>query len=146
MKIYALYKGDNLLSVGTLDEISEDMGIKKTILSCYGSPSRQNKYKNGRILVELTEPEKKLLNSEKCFADKGKDCRVLNLKDCHGCGFYKTQEQLDESIKRSQKRLKRLGGVGAKQIGEISVAVLEEEPWLHYCEVIEKAKEIYTDR
>lgn len=52
---YALYKGDELLSVGTLEEISYQMGVSEDSLSFYGSPSyaRRTSETNGRRLVKL---------------------------------------------------------------------------------------------
>lgn len=36
---------------------------------------------------------------EKCFADAGARCLALNEKECLGCNFYKTEEQLSEELK-----------------------------------------------
>ena len=36
------------------------------------------------------------LNKEGCFADSKDICVILSEKDCFGCSFYKTIDQLDE--------------------------------------------------
>ena len=53
---YALYEGDEFLELGTLDEISEKIGIKRNSLLAYGTPSRIEKHVGrGRILIKLEE-------------------------------------------------------------------------------------------
>ena len=37
--IYALYKGEEFLSVGTIDEISDELDIKKSTLLHYKAPA-----------------------------------------------------------------------------------------------------------
>lgn len=57
-KIYALYKGENLLADGTLKEIAEKMGLKEKTVLFYGTPSYQHrakKVKNRRELVRLDD-------------------------------------------------------------------------------------------
>ena len=46
----------------------------------------------------------------KCFADDGKDCRVLKAKKCIGCSFFATPKQAERSRRESYKRRKKLGG------------------------------------
>ena len=43
----------------------------------------------------------------KCFADLG-SCKILKVKKCEGCKFYKTEEQLEVEKKIVTKRLKSL--------------------------------------
>ncbi|CAK7002590.1 hypothetical protein [Tissierella sp.] len=45
----------------------------------------------------------------KCFADNGKKCTALRIKDCKGCVFFKTQEQVEESEKKAMDRINSLG-------------------------------------
>ncbi len=55
VKEYALYKGEELLAMGTKREIAKQLGISVRSVSFYGTPSyakRTNK-KHGRRLVEL---------------------------------------------------------------------------------------------
>ncbi len=53
MKEYALYKGDDFIMIGTLREIAEYLGIKKTSASFYNSPAykRRIKGKPNRVMV-----------------------------------------------------------------------------------------------
>lgn len=58
-KEYAMYKGEELLIIGTEEEIAKELGIKICTVRFYGSNShkkRLDKLKNSRnakILVEL---------------------------------------------------------------------------------------------
>lgn len=55
-KIYALYKGEEILADGTIKEIAEKMGIKEKSLRFYRTPTYQHRAKNGknrRALVRL---------------------------------------------------------------------------------------------
>lgn len=45
----------------------------------------------------------------KCFADDGKDCIALKVKECDGCSFYKTEQQVAEERHKADERLKKLG-------------------------------------
>lgn len=55
MKEYALYKGDELLAMGTKREIAEQLGISVDSVTCYGTPSyaKRTSENNGRRLVKL---------------------------------------------------------------------------------------------
>ena len=52
-KVYALYKGDELLDIGTLEYLSRKFNIKKRTLLFYQSPAykRRTSEKKGRRLV-----------------------------------------------------------------------------------------------
>lgn len=57
-KEYALYKGDECLSIGTIKEIAEQMKVKNRTIRFYLTPTYKNrglgiKSNNRRILVEL---------------------------------------------------------------------------------------------
>ena len=59
-KIYALYKGEELLADGTLSEISKKMGIKDNSVLFYRSPAYQHRarnVRNRRILVWLGDDD-----------------------------------------------------------------------------------------
>lgn len=43
----------------------------------------------------------------KCFADLG-SCKILKIKKCKGCNFYKTHEEARISRKKAKDRLKTL--------------------------------------
>ena len=55
MKEFALYKGDELLAMGTKREIAEKLGISVRSVTCYGTPSyaKRTSEKYGRRLVKL---------------------------------------------------------------------------------------------
>lgn len=55
VKEYALYKGQELLAMGTKREIAEQLGISVRSVSFYGTPSyaKRTSEKNGRKLIEL---------------------------------------------------------------------------------------------
>lgn len=56
-KEYALYKGDTLLSIGTVAELAKRFGVKKDTIKFYGSKAyMKHRVKDGsnrRILVAL---------------------------------------------------------------------------------------------
>lgn len=55
-KIYALYKGDELLAQGTIVQIACKMGVKIRTIQFYKTPTylkRRNKGKNFRELIEI---------------------------------------------------------------------------------------------
>lgn len=58
-KIYALYKGEDLLADGTLREIAEKMGVKVETVRFYQMPTYQKRGKtvsgNKRVLVCLDD-------------------------------------------------------------------------------------------
>lgn len=45
---------------------------------------------------------------DKCFADNGSKCTVLRTKNCEGCRFFKTQQQVEESEKNAMNRIESL--------------------------------------
>lgn len=53
---YALYKGDELLGIGTLKELANKTGVKPSAIYFYISPTyrkRSGESKNRRILIKL---------------------------------------------------------------------------------------------
>lgn len=63
-KEYALYKGDNLLAMGTIEEIANKIGVQKNTIYYYKTQAYQNRLKrrnalngNVRALVDLGEVE-----------------------------------------------------------------------------------------
>ena len=61
MKEYALYKGEDLIAMGTASEIAKETGVKRTTIYHYKTPAyqrRAEKRKNSksvRVLVELDD-------------------------------------------------------------------------------------------
>lgn len=56
-KEYVLYQGDDILSIGTMREIAEDMGVKEATISYYGTPTykKRTSEEKGRRLVKIEE-------------------------------------------------------------------------------------------
>lgn len=57
-KEYALYKGEELLIIGTLREIAKQQNIKERTVSFYGTPTYQKRSKrnrNRKILIRLED-------------------------------------------------------------------------------------------
>lgn len=55
VKEYALYKGDELLAMGTKREIAEQLGVSANTVSYYGTPvyARRTNDNKGRRLYEI---------------------------------------------------------------------------------------------
>lgn len=55
VKEYALYKGDELLAMGTKREIAEQLGVSVNTVSYYGTPvyARRTNDNKGRRLYEI---------------------------------------------------------------------------------------------
>lgn len=55
VKEYALYKGEELLAMGTKREIAEQIGVSASTVGYYGTPvcARRTSEERGRRLVEL---------------------------------------------------------------------------------------------
>ena len=67
MKEYALYKGDELLAIGTISEIAEKMGVKRDTISFYKTPAyrkrlkkRRTPYDYQRFLIAIDDEEEEL--------------------------------------------------------------------------------------
>lgn len=54
-KVYALYKGEELLEIGTKKELAERFGVKVKTISFYNTPSytKRTRPEKGRRLVVL---------------------------------------------------------------------------------------------
>lgn len=62
MKEYALYKGENILAIGTISEIAKKMGVKRDTIAYYKTQAYKNRLKrrnalngNVRMLVALED-------------------------------------------------------------------------------------------
>lgn len=60
VKEYALYKGDEFITIGTIDEIAERMGVKKKTIAHYKTPTYLRKIErrksgggNSMVLIDL---------------------------------------------------------------------------------------------
>lgn len=52
---YALYKGEELISIGTIDELAKLRGVKPATIKFYGTPSHAKRNRNGLRLVKLED-------------------------------------------------------------------------------------------
>ena len=61
-KIYALYKGDTFIDVGTKKELSARLGIGVKTLGYYAAPSRRKRYNEEKacIVIRLEEDEEEV--------------------------------------------------------------------------------------
>lgn len=63
MNEYALYKGDELIKIGTIKEIAEHEGVKEDTIKFYKTPvykkrvSQRERSKAPRILIKLDEED-----------------------------------------------------------------------------------------
>lgn len=56
MKVYALYKKETCLAIGTIPEIADKLGLKKNTIKFYGSPTYKRRGKeNRKILIKLED-------------------------------------------------------------------------------------------
>ena len=54
-KVYALYRGDEILAIGTIEEIAKQTGLKRETVRKYGTPSERKKV--DAQLIEIKEWE-----------------------------------------------------------------------------------------
>lgn len=59
MKEYALYRKDNLVMIGTAQEIAYKMRVKVATVRFYTSPAHLRRVKNGKIVIKIDESEDK---------------------------------------------------------------------------------------
>ena len=51
---YALYKGDELIMIGTIKKIAEEMGVQEHTIRFYQRPSYKRRGKNNRkVLIKI---------------------------------------------------------------------------------------------
>lgn len=64
MQEYALYKGDELLSIGTIRKIAKEMGVKRDTIAYYKTPTYKGRTseEKGRRLVSLEDEKEKDLS------------------------------------------------------------------------------------
>lgn len=54
MKVYALYKGEEILAIGTIKELSDKFDVKRKTLLFYQTPVNKKRDKgNRRVLVKI---------------------------------------------------------------------------------------------
>lgn len=55
-KEFAVYKGEDIIAMGTVEEIAEQLNVKVNTIKCYITPKGQeklSKFKNGRVFVPI---------------------------------------------------------------------------------------------
>ncbi len=57
MKIYAMYKGEECLAIGTLIQLARDLNIKLKTLYFYRTPTYKKRSKKGKNRRELVRVE-----------------------------------------------------------------------------------------
>ena len=54
--MYALYKGDNILTIGTIRELALYLGVKERTIKFYATPTYQKRNKgNNYIVIRIEE-------------------------------------------------------------------------------------------
>ena len=48
---YALYKGDNLLAIGTLDELAEFRGVSRNTIYYYSMPANKRQDRGNKVVA-----------------------------------------------------------------------------------------------
>lgn len=62
-KEYAVYKGDNLIAMGTRQEIADELNVKLETVTYWGTPTNikriaaRKSTRNAKVLVKLGKPE-----------------------------------------------------------------------------------------
>lgn len=94
---YALFKGENILAIGTRKEIAKKLNISKDTVDSYGSPKHLQRAKsdNVRVLVAINDDAEQ--EPSDCFAftgNKKSPCATLSVKICSkdDCKFYKPRD------------------------------------------------------
>ena len=91
LKKYALYKGDELVAEGTIEQIATKMGLPQNTVRFYKTPSCKRRYRTALVEADYYDkPE----DFSDCFAWTGvfkTPCAALNVTFCdwENCKFYK---------------------------------------------------------
>lgn len=54
-RMYALYRGDEILAIGTIKELSKYLNVKENTIKFYLSPTYKKRAKNGYIVIRIEE-------------------------------------------------------------------------------------------
>lgn len=54
-KMYALYHGDNILTIGTIKELAKYLGVKGRTIMFYGTPKYKKRNKEGYLVIRIKE-------------------------------------------------------------------------------------------
>lgn len=55
MNIYAVYKGDEFLDLGTAKELSKKFNVKEKTIHYWSTPTNRKRNKNGMIVIKVEE-------------------------------------------------------------------------------------------
>lgn len=55
MKEYAIYKGDEIIGIGTAKELAEKLKVKRDTIYFWKSPTNLKRTKKGRIAIVIEE-------------------------------------------------------------------------------------------
>lgn len=53
MKVYAVYKGENCLGIGTIKELAKKLGVKERTIYFYTTPTYKKRVKSGKNRREV---------------------------------------------------------------------------------------------
>lgn len=72
--------------------------------------SQLSKFENTIFQKEEKMNTSEYIFPDRCAFDEGKKrCRALNKKECQGCTFFKTEEELAAGREKAGERIKSLG-------------------------------------
>ncbi len=54
-KMYALYHGDNILTIGTIKELAKYLGVKERTIKFYSTPTYKKRAKDGYLVIRIEE-------------------------------------------------------------------------------------------
>lgn len=53
--MYALYHGDNILTIGTIKELAKYLGVGERTIYFYSTPTHKKRNKNGYLVIRIEE-------------------------------------------------------------------------------------------
>jgi hypothetical protein len=54
-KVYALYHGDEILTIGTMVELAKYLGVSKRTIHFYTTPTHKKRTPNGYLVIRIEE-------------------------------------------------------------------------------------------
>lgn len=54
-KMYALYHGDNILTIGTIKELAKYLNVKDRTIKFYSTPTYKKRAKDGYLVIRIEE-------------------------------------------------------------------------------------------
>ena len=54
-KMYALYHGDNILTIGTIKELAKYLNVKDRTIKFYSTPTYRKRSKDGYLVIRIEE-------------------------------------------------------------------------------------------